>query len=530
MSKIAINNEIVLMRHAVRKSRVSLVRKLIKEVKLLRARKHGDEKVVEKCQRKAERLAAEIEALKKIKDDDISKFGITLTKNLPEILSDKTAEPHTRVMARLTFHKFLNERIQKFKDKYPAYEEHLGPGRKKLSKIQRKAHREAINRIKAGGETKQENHREDKGLEKEIKHVNHEREDDEREEDEEITHSEEEDEAVHHKILKNIREEEISNESMDNESSGLDSEAGSILRISNLKRRKNNDSESEEINSSETDISDESISSTSASAKSRKLKKSKTILSDPVKAEKKNENSKKLKRKESIAATKSSAELEIPGIIKKNPEASKNSKTETKNVDKSKKSVPIKVISEEASVKRFTDLIKEKECLEIVKPMKTVNLRKDVKLEKEIDSFFMTANGESEYMSVVVPKLKPCEDDEQDDRFAPNHVAKRQKNFHEKNNKFFSKIDQRSNDNSSNRFPPNADKRRQNNFSNSNNSSDKYPQRGNDYVRNSRNAKSNHEKNNVVKDEELHPSWQARKKQQEILKQGFQGKKIVFND
>lgn len=45
-----------------------------------------------------------------------------------------------------------------------------------------------------------------------------------------------------------------------------------------------------------------------------------------------------------------------------------------------------------------------------------------------------------------------------------------------------------------------------------------------------RSARQNVENANTADNASLHPSWAARKKQQEIMKQGFQGKKIVFDE
>lgn len=515
------------MRHAVRKSRVSIIRKLIKEVKLLRARKHGDEKVVEKCKRKADRLAAEIEALKKIKDDEISKFGITLTKSLPEILNDTTSEPNTRVMARLAFHKFLNVRIQQFKEKFPSFEEHLGPGRKKMSKLQRKERREAINRIRAAVLTTKEND-DNKGL-KNKDQLTRDQEDCEQELEAEISHSEEENESMDDEtqesadeIQKNSADDEINGESSDDESPNSDQEPGSILPIrhaESLKKRKNDsDSESEEI-VPQTETRPQELKKSKIIKNNSKEPKTSILANIDTELTKNREEP-----TESEGIGKTCGKPKKRMRVTENVEEPKECIKITQKIEEPKKSIPIKVVSEEASVKRFTDVIEDKESSEIVKPTTNpTNARKSLNVKKNIDSFFLGGNEGSECVSVVVRELKLPVVKKQDPS-GPNRRTRRRR-MHGKKINIVSKIDERSD-----KFEKNTEQQRQSNFSNPRNNADKYSRQKNDFVPNSRNSKRDFGKKHDVQDEELHPSWQARKKQQEMLKQGFQGKKIVFDD
>ncbi|KAF7998148.1 hypothetical protein HCN44_009546 [Aphidius gifuensis] len=129
--KIAVNKEIVLMRQAVRKTRLGIIWKLTKESQRLKSRQHGDEKVIKKCKRKGGNLIKELRVLKKIKDDEISKYAITNDKSLTEVLSDPKAKLKTRILTRMAFHKILKTRIEEFKKKFPDYLEFMGPGQKK---------------------------------------------------------------------------------------------------------------------------------------------------------------------------------------------------------------------------------------------------------------------------------------------------------------------------------------------------------------------------------------------------------------
>lgn len=95
-----------MLRHTVRQARVCIVNKLIKEAKILRTR-HGSEIQQEKYKRKADKLIAEVYALKGIKDDEISKFGITNDRDLSVILQDESSSHCDRVMAKVAHYKAL---------------------------------------------------------------------------------------------------------------------------------------------------------------------------------------------------------------------------------------------------------------------------------------------------------------------------------------------------------------------------------------------------------------------------------------
>lgn len=104
--------------------------KLIKEAKQLRDR-HGNEAQREKCRRKADKLIAEVYALKTIKDDEISKFGLLDERGLTEILQDQSLSSSVRIMARVVHYKTLNRRLMQFKEQFPDCKEHLTENKKK---------------------------------------------------------------------------------------------------------------------------------------------------------------------------------------------------------------------------------------------------------------------------------------------------------------------------------------------------------------------------------------------------------------
>lgn len=110
--------------------------KIIKEAKHLRDR-HGGEAQREKCRKKADKLIAEVYALKTIKDDEISKFGILNERGLTEILQDQSSSSNVRIMARVAYYKTLNRRLTQFKERFPDCATHLAE-KKKTTKLKDK--------------------------------------------------------------------------------------------------------------------------------------------------------------------------------------------------------------------------------------------------------------------------------------------------------------------------------------------------------------------------------------------------------
>lgn len=104
--------------------------KLIREAKLLRDR-HGNEAQREKCGKKADKLIAEVYALKTIKDDDISKFGILNERGLAEILQNQSSSDSVRIMARVAHYKTLSRRLMQFKERFPDCKKHFAENNKK---------------------------------------------------------------------------------------------------------------------------------------------------------------------------------------------------------------------------------------------------------------------------------------------------------------------------------------------------------------------------------------------------------------
>ncbi|XP_014472815.1 PREDICTED: serum response factor-binding protein 1-like [Dinoponera quadriceps] len=137
MGKVEINNEIVSLRHTARQARVCVINKLIRYAKRLQD-KNGNEKQREKNKRKADKLVAEVYALKTIKDDEISKFGIMNEKEAEDIVNDQSSSKRDRILARVISYKSFNRRLMEFREKFPDYKMYLSEDKKKTAKLKKK--------------------------------------------------------------------------------------------------------------------------------------------------------------------------------------------------------------------------------------------------------------------------------------------------------------------------------------------------------------------------------------------------------
>ncbi|XP_076179349.1 uncharacterized protein LOC143152757 isoform X2 [Ptiloglossa arizonensis] len=98
-ARTEVNNEIVSLRQYVRQARIRIVNKLVRETKRLRTNR-GSEKQLEKNKNKADKFLREVFALKGIKDDEISKFGIANLDRLQEILQNSSTDDKSRAMTK----------------------------------------------------------------------------------------------------------------------------------------------------------------------------------------------------------------------------------------------------------------------------------------------------------------------------------------------------------------------------------------------------------------------------------------------
>lgn len=353
-----------------RRARVQVLRKLVRQSKTLRLKK-GDDKQLEKYKRKADKLGEELVIMKKIPDDEVTRYSITNDRRLEEVLNDPKSDPETCVLARLASHKIIINRVAEFKKKFPNFADHLGPGRKKLYKLKRKAGKLAGKEAKSNPEKE--------------------------------------------------AEESLGEENEEPEASG------------------------------------------------------------ELKTDVKSDDGSPERKRAKILPKKSKPADKLSGI---------------------------KPTSKESTVKSLTSFLEENGDVDS-KDIEETEERSKIVLEKEVDSFFMTEDGGGEYLSVVVPKLKPTEEEEGDKE--PSDGNDWKNSSRSRNNRFFDKVDTRED-----KFRRRDDK------------GDKFREKNRPpgFGKRDRDFKS------VAKTEEkeMHPSWAAKKKEQDVLKLGFQGKKIVFDD
>merc|ERR1712141_965845 len=139
MDLITVNNTIVKMRKAVIKSKIHVIRSLVKQIKSLK-----NKKVANTAQKnKNERLTKELNILKRLKKDQVSKFALSNTQNfLPEINPEKTDDIDEiltkRAFIRLCNTPVLAKDVQQFRKKFPNWESELPKITKNLGAKQKR--------------------------------------------------------------------------------------------------------------------------------------------------------------------------------------------------------------------------------------------------------------------------------------------------------------------------------------------------------------------------------------------------------
>ena len=129
MDLITVNNTIVKMRKAVIKAKIHVIRSLVKNLKSLKNKKAANAKQKTQNERKTERLTKELNILKRLKKDQVSKFALSNTQNfLPEINPEKTEIDEIltkRAFIRLCNTPVLGKDVQQFRKKFPNWESEL---------------------------------------------------------------------------------------------------------------------------------------------------------------------------------------------------------------------------------------------------------------------------------------------------------------------------------------------------------------------------------------------------------------------
>ncbi|XP_038073604.1 serum response factor-binding protein 1-like [Patiria miniata] len=146
MDKVQFNNEVVSMRKVVKRVKVLITHSLTRHITKLRKKK-GSEQQILKNKRRVERFVAEIEAMKDLQPDTITKKAATMKKTLQEVLNNPKSSAQDRVLARIIYHKLIQERVTQFKDMVT--KDFLRTGSKKYKRLRKgKFESEAQARLK----------------------------------------------------------------------------------------------------------------------------------------------------------------------------------------------------------------------------------------------------------------------------------------------------------------------------------------------------------------------------------------------
>lgn len=423
--------QIVLLRQFVRQARICTINKLVKEIKRLRTN-HGNEKQLERKKNKADRLLREALALKQIKDDEISKFGIISLENLQDTIQNPCSDDKTRAMAKVARYKSFNIKLMEFIEKYPNCKTYVSWKQKKR--------------------------------------------------------------------LQNKKRSSLTNEFHEETQKPLSNSESNI-----------NDMEFIEIVKG-TDCVTDSFTDLSQCATKHENMKTNGKYNAPMKALLRYEQEKHGSNRQQL---------------KENRKESTNVWTVC-NIDEDQESKSIvKVISKEATVKRFTDILQEETSTKEIDNSFTENnskqlSNKPVESLRKVDDFFLNSDE-------VISSSNSISCQERSGNkmsVVDNNICEvlRRKNG---TSKFYN--DETSVERRNRKM---QDINGKGVFLNRNNikpSTVKHSKQNEKFVRvKGKSIQGNSKITSTIENEKLHPSWIARKKQQEIMKQGFQGKIIRF--
>ncbi|XP_044147060.1 serum response factor-binding protein 1 [Bufo gargarizans] len=117
-----LNNEVVKMRKDVKKVKALTLRKLIRHISKLKSKK-GTEELMVKNQRRAQRLLEEIQYIKKLKPDDVTKTALRKEINFDKVFNKANSTAETRAVARLATHPLLKRKISAINDAIKEFKE-----------------------------------------------------------------------------------------------------------------------------------------------------------------------------------------------------------------------------------------------------------------------------------------------------------------------------------------------------------------------------------------------------------------------
>ncbi|XP_061597045.1 serum response factor-binding protein 1 [Cololabis saira] len=119
---LILNNEVVKMRKEVKRIRVLIIRKLFRQAAVLKKNK-GKEAEIEKNQRRAARLMEEVQCMKKLKPDLVTKTALQITLNFEQVCKNPKSTLSDRAIARIATHPQFNKKIESIKAAVQAFKD-----------------------------------------------------------------------------------------------------------------------------------------------------------------------------------------------------------------------------------------------------------------------------------------------------------------------------------------------------------------------------------------------------------------------
>ncbi|XP_012673766.2 serum response factor-binding protein 1 [Clupea harengus] len=117
-----LSNEVVKMRSEVKKVKVFIIRKLTRQMTMLKKKK-GKEEEMQRNQRRAARLLEEMHEIKILAPDTITKAALQKDINFEKVCQDPEASISGRAIARIATHPQFSQRIQSIKDRIKAFKD-----------------------------------------------------------------------------------------------------------------------------------------------------------------------------------------------------------------------------------------------------------------------------------------------------------------------------------------------------------------------------------------------------------------------
>ncbi|XP_051526487.1 serum response factor-binding protein 1-like [Myxocyprinus asiaticus] len=117
-----LSNEVVKMRVEVKRVKVLLIRKLIRQISVLEKKK-GNEVDLERHRRRAARLREEIHELKVVAPDSITKAALQKDISFEKVCQNKEGTLSERAIARIATHPQFSKKIQSIKEAIKAFKE-----------------------------------------------------------------------------------------------------------------------------------------------------------------------------------------------------------------------------------------------------------------------------------------------------------------------------------------------------------------------------------------------------------------------